>query len=168
MDSTEPTVQAEASSVRNEGRPGARLLRRLGVAAVGAGAFVLVASVVDPQLSPAKTPEAMNMPPVLSSEDREHVERMLAARAHAKGWRLLGVLEGIDYYTLAYASPDGPRYTVCALDGRLLLADLPAGEVYRAFPTLDLENLRLDPADLPLAPEGGPLMLADPQVEPVD
>jgi hypothetical protein len=170
MNSAEPTMMrgnvGGDPAVLN-GR-GARLLKRLCVVCAGVGVFVLVASVVDPQLSPAKEPDQAASVPALTAKQREQVERMLVSRVHPKGWKSLGFLEGMDYYTLAYSSPDGPRYTVCSLSGRVLLADMPADDVYRAFPTLDLEGMRLDPAHLPMSPDGGPLMLAEPRDQPLD
>ena len=73
---------------------------------------------------------------------------------HAEPGRLLGTLEGREYAVRCYASPLGPRYSVLTLDGRLLGSDLPADEVYRVFPGVDLESMRLEPG-------AGPLMLMD-------
>lgn len=73
---------------------------------------------------------------------------------HAEPGRLLGTLEGREYLVKCYASSSGPRYSVFSLDGRLLQGDLPADEVYRAFPGVDLESMRLEPG-------AGPLMLMD-------
>lgn len=147
---------------------GAVTLKRLLAAAAGIGVFVLVASVVDPQSSPAGQGDLAVRIPQLSAAQRQAVEQRLLARRHPHGWSSLGLLEGPEYYTLIYSSPDGPRYTVCALSGQVLLADLPAEDVYRAFPTLDLAGMRLDPADLPQRPDGQPLMLADPGAEGPD
>ena len=74
-------------------------------------------------------------------------------------------LSGVEYWVLIYGSPDGPRYSVCSLDGRLLQADLPADEVYKAFPTLDVEGMWVDPpngAEPGAAGMNKALMLAEP------
>lgn len=148
-------------------RYGATVVKRLTVAAAGFGVFVFVASLVDPQSSPAgQTDMAVNVPH-LTEAQRQLVEQRLLARRHPRHWPVLGLLEGPEYYTLIHSSPDGPRYTVCALNGQVLLADLPADDVYRAFPTLDVSGMRLDPPDLPPGgeaqrQESEALMLADP------
>ena len=95
--------------------------------------------------------------------DRAETQGALLSRRHPKGWACLGLMEGAEYYVLIYGSPEGPRYTVCTLSGRTLQSDLPADDVYRAFPTVDVEGMRLEPAVLPTAPDGPALMLADPQ-----
>jgi len=94
-------------------------------------------------------------------QERALVERLkqrsAAANAaqHPKGWKLLGMLEGREHLVKCWASPEGPRYSVFTLDGRLLQADLPADEVYRGFPDIDLLNLRADPPGAePAAPSG--------------
>lgn len=140
------------------------VLKRLLTVAAGFGVFVLVASVVDPQSSPASPGDMVVNVPHLGTDRQQAVEQRLLARRHPMNWPTLGLLEGPEYLTLIHSSPDGPRYTICALNGRVLLEDLPADDVYRAFPTLDLAGMRLDPADPPGAhlPDGGALMLADP------
>lgn len=146
---------------------GAAIVKRFAAAAAGIGVFVFVASLVDPQSSPAgQTDMAVNVPH-LTEAQRQLVEQRLLTRRHPRHWPVLGLLEGPEYYTLIHSSPDGPRFTVCALNGQVLLADLPADDVYRAFPTLDVSGMRLDPPDLPsggepLRPESEALMLADP------
>jgi hypothetical protein len=73
--------------------------------------------------------------------------------AHPKGWKLICTLMGTEHMVRCWASPDGPRYSVFTMDGRLLQADLPADEVYRGFPDIELGNLRADrPTGHPAAP----------------
>lgn len=134
--------------------------------------FLFVASVVDPKPSPAADPAgtpALPLTPGGRGDDRpgavsrDQVQRALLSRPHPEGWPSLGLIEGTEYYLLIHGSPNGPRYTVCTLTGRILQADLPADEVYRAFPTVDVEGMRLEPAVLPIAPDGPALMLAEPR-----
>ncbi len=76
---------------------------------------------------------------------------------HPRGWKLLGILEGREHIVKCWATNDGPRYSVHSLDGRLIQDDLPADEVYRGFPDIELENLRADPPTSPagsLSPRG--------------
>ncbi len=140
------------------------IFKRLFTLASGLGVFVLVASVVDPQSSPAGQGDLAVNVPHLNAAQLQAVEQRLLARRHPMNWPTLGLLEGPEYLTLIHSSPDGPRYTVCALNGRVLLADLPADDVYRGFPTLDLMGMRVDPPDPAgsMRPDGEPLMLADP------
>ncbi len=69
----------------------------------------------------------------------------VAEATHPKGWKLIGTLEGREHMLRCWATPDGPRYSVHTLNGRLIQDELPADEVYRGFPDLDLSNLRADP-----------------------
>jgi hypothetical protein len=98
-------------------------------------------------------------PSASAPRNAEQIKRLKtlqnAGKLHPKGWKLLGSLEGREHIVKCWATPDGPRYSVYALDGRLIQDELPADEVYRGFPDVDLTNLRADP------PEGGPLMSAD-------
>ncbi len=157
-----------------QSRGSRHLLRRVVAVGIGVAVFGLVASVVDPRPSPGADPVGTPVLPVTpggsksdqgSAASRDKVQRGLLARPHPSGWPALGLIEGLDYYVLIHGSPEGPRYTVCSLGGRILQADLPADEVYRAFPTVDIEGMRLEPAVLPVAPmpDGPALMLAEPR-----
>ncbi len=94
--------------------------------------------------------------------DAEHFSRLetggRAAPAHPRGLKPLGNMLGRDYLTWIYASPDGPRFTICRPDGDILAEDLTADEVYAQFPDLDIKGMGT-PADA----EIGPLMLAPEQ-----
>lgn len=160
-----------AEGVRS-GRGPRRLFHRVAAAGVGIAVFVLVASVVEPDRSAAHEPSAGVAPgarapgravkPVLTPEQ---VQEALLGREHPEGWPLLGMLEGADYYVLIHGSPEGPRYSICSHRGDMLQADVPADDVYRAFPTLDIEGMRFDPSP---EPQTGPLMLAEPAWSALD
>jgi len=126
-----------------------------------------VASMVEPRLSPAGDRggrggagfAAGGGAEVQSAAMRERVQRSLLAIRHPQRWPSLGLIEGVEHYVLIHGSPAGPRYTVCSLGGQILQADLPGDEVYRAFPSVDVEGMRLEPAPMP---DGPMLMHADP------
>jgi hypothetical protein len=130
------------------------------LAALGAGTatFLIVASFVEPRPSTASDER---LAPVLlvSAADQARIAQSLLTRAHPRGWPALGMMEGADYIVLMHGSPEGARYTVCARAGAVLAEDLPADQVYREFPSLDVGGMRLEPADMG---EARPLMLADP------
>ena len=130
--------------------------RKVAIIAFGAAVFLGVASVVKP---PPRSAEAGAGSPLRAPETSRRANNTAITRsnipAHAKGWRLIGTLEGREHRVNCYASPEGPRYSVHTLDGALLQADLPADEVYRLFPEIDLQNMTLEPG------EGGALMLMD-------
>lgn len=131
--------------------------RKVAIIAFGAAVFLGVASVVKP---PPRSAEAgagssLRVPETSRRADITAISRSNIP-AHAKAWRLIGTLEGREHRVGCYASPDGPRYSVYTLDGALLSADLPADEVYRLFPEIDLENMTLEPGE-----GGGALMLMD-------
>ena len=123
---------------------GRRALLGLG----GVALFVGVASVIKPSPRGASAGiEGLNEPAIA-------VHRANATRAeHPRGWKLIGIVEGREHVLRCWATRDGARYSVHALDGRLVQDDLPADEVYRGFPDLDLPNLRADPPG-----EGGMLV----------
>lgn len=125
-------------------------LRRLAIVVAGAAVFLGVASIIKPQPQQASaTPEPGPVEPSkLETKAGRH-----ALPQHPQEWKCLGFIEGREYVVIAFASPEGPRYTVKSREGAVLQRDLPANEVYRAFPDIDLENLRVDP------PEGDLLML---------
>lgn len=138
---------------------------RIGLVAAAMAVFVGVASVIKP---PPQNASAINPAPRGSDQagrssgagrgaDRA-LPAPLSGLAHPQGWKLIGMLESAEHRVLCYASPNGPRYTICALDGRVLQADLPADEVYRAFPSIDLETMRDDPSG---TRGSSPLMLAE-------
>lgn len=90
--------------------------------------------------------------------------RGAAASVQRPAARSMGELIGRDYLVRIIATDDGPRYTVCTLQGDVLETDLAAADVYRLFPGLDLESLQFGsngPTDGHEA-LSGPLMLVDP------
>lgn len=145
----------------------ARIIKRVIALGAGLAVFLFAASVVDPRQSPAADPLSPPMARTAAGKNteptRDEVQRGLLARKHPLGWPVLGLIEGVEYYLVIHGSSEGPRYTVCTLTGRVLQADLPADDVYRAFPTVDVEGMRLEPAALPLTPDGPALMLVDPR-----
>lgn len=128
--------------------------------------FLGVASVVkpDPRGASASTNRAYNVPAPANQEKTTPMRVLteLAAQQHPKGWKLVGMLEAKNYLVLIHAGASEPMYSVFGLDGRLLKGDMPADDVYREFPDLDLKTLRLDPPATGQASETGPLMLAEP------
>ncbi len=72
---------------------------------------------------------------------------------------LIGQLVGREYLVKIHAGTEGARYSVCTLYGETIAARLKADEVYQRFPELDIEAMRLDPADEQL---GQQLMMVDP------
>jgi hypothetical protein len=72
--------------------------------------------------------------------------------------RTLGELIGRRYLVRIHAGPDGPLYTVCDRNGKVLQADLHADDVYRSFPDLDIPSLQAGPDDhsVGLTEPGGP------------
>lgn len=118
-------------------RRGKRVLLVLGAAAL----FIGAASVFKPEPQGARA----------STNTNPHTTALMRAALptlplHPKGWKLLGTLEGREHILKCWGTNDGPRYSVHALDGRLIQDDLPADEVYRGFPDIELPNLRVDPA----------------------
>lgn len=131
---------------------------RAGIGAAGIAAFLLLASVFDPDPSSAydhHVPGVADTSPRRTAEVVDH----LLSRPHPRGWPNLGILQGMDYFVLVHGSPNGPRYTVCSRLGEVLESDLAADEVYRSFPELDIPGMRLDP-DAGAA--SSPMMLAEP------
>jgi hypothetical protein len=117
--------------------------------------FLGVASIIKPNPRDAGAS-------VLTSGSRSSASPVAHAEAnstgapdHPKGWKLLGMLEGREHIVKCWASPEGPRYSVYTLDGRMIQADLPADEVYRGFPDVDLPNLRTDPPSSSPSSSGG-------------
>lgn len=128
----------------------------------GVMTFALVASVIQPMGSSA-SPEEFTPARAGAANDPAEVVRSLVHLKHPRGWALLGVLAGREYYVLVHSSPEGPRYSVFGLNGRLMEADLAGDDVYRSFPNLDVPGMRF-------GPEMGksmdqPLMLAEPRHE---
>ncbi len=131
------------------------LLRRLLLLVGGAFVFALVASVIRPGDSRASL--ATN--PLVNEDGRiGSVSAQLAKLPHPMGWPCLGLLRGTSQLIVIHGSPSGARYSVYTLSGRIVSADLSSDEVYREFPDLDIEGLRLDPGN-----EQGPLMLYTPR-----
>lgn len=158
---------------RLEGKVGSGA-RNMGMVLALGLVFLGVASLIkpDPRSATANPGGGTGAMPVAGADGLEHIRTVKPERAaevaaelartpHPKGWKLLGLLQDQRYHVLVYTSPDGPRYSVFALTGALLEADLPADQIYRVFPDLDVTKLRADP------PNGvtptGPLMLADPK-----
>lgn len=113
-----------------------RIARRTLLAIACIGAFLGVASFIKP--APRQAAASIPNPVELAIP-------VSALGEHPKGWKLLGTLQGKKYLVRAYASPEGPRYSVYSTLGRLIQGDLPADEVYRAFPEADLKNMQLEP-----------------------
>ena len=80
----------------------------------------------------------------------------VAPERNSHGWLLLGTLHGARHEVWAYASPEGPRYTVIDALGNVLMEDAHADDVYRTVPEVDLKNMQLEPGAT-----GGPLMMVD-------
>jgi hypothetical protein len=118
-----------------------RVLAVLGAAAL----FFGVASVIKPD--PRGAGAVVNQPQTITGATAA------ANTDHPKGWKLIGTLEGREHILKCWATSDGPRYSVHAPDGRVIQDDLPADEVYRGFPDIDLLNLRADP---PTSPTSAP------------
>lgn len=132
--------------------------------------YATVASVVRPDKSSAAQPGGPTITPAKqlpgiraggSGADRNSRANnpTTAPERNARGWRLLGELVGGENLVWVYGSPDGPRYTICTADGRVLQEDLAPEDVYRSFPKLDLTDMRLEPR--PDGSTGEPLMTAD-------
>ncbi|MGQ0627556.1 MAG: hypothetical protein ACT4PL_05575 [Phycisphaerales bacterium] len=157
-----PSPAAAPSVFRS---PAFRLLVCFGVL----GAIALTASVFGPRPSTANPPlgggnsAELNSPeaksgrpwqPFAGSEDpfdqSETVRPALKAGAapieDRFGRSLLGTLKGKEYTVWVYSARTGPVYTVVSADGRILQEGLDVDEVYRAFPDLPIESMRLDPA----------------------
>ncbi|MBX3386853.1 MAG: hypothetical protein KF768_09805 [Phycisphaeraceae bacterium] len=144
---------ATLRNTRSVGRGPRVVLRRLLLVVGGAFTFALVSSLIQPGASRA-TPSTVE-----SSDARvTTVSAQLAKLPHPAGWPCLGLLRGSSQLVVIHGSPDGPRYSVYTLAGRLISPDLGADEVYREFPTLDIEGLRLEPIG-----DHGPLMLYSPR-----
>lgn len=173
---------SESDTFRSGGACPARLVSssnerfcRLAAVVVGTVAFLGIASLVkpDPRSASANAPASSTTPATtlhnlsgntpaqgsrLDGARSSDVSQRLASTPHAKGWKLLGELESVEYRVLMHASPDGARYSVYTLDGRLLQSDLEGDDVYRVFPALDLKPLQDAPAK-----NDGPLMLVTPR-----
>lgn len=135
-----------------------KILQRVAALALGVVTFLALSSLVEPQPSAASD---HHVPPVSNITPRkaEEISRALLQRQHPSRWPGLGLLEGTDYLVLMYGSPKGVRFTVCSRLGEILEEDLPAADVYRSFPDLDIPGMQLDPTEA-----GGslPLMIVDP------
>lgn len=125
--------------------------------------FMGVASVIKPPprsatAAPATSQQLVSPQQVwLSGQHGQMAQTTGHAPEHPKGLKCIGTLEGRDFTVHAYATAQGPVYSVFNRSGELLQQDLPADEVYRAFPQIDLKNLHLAPASS--TPDGA-LMLA--------
>lgn len=132
--------------------------------------YAAVSSVVRPDKSSAAQPGVPSITPSRqlpgvraggSGADRNSRAHNQAAAPdrNARGWPLLGELIGGENVVWIYGSPEGPRYTVCTPEGKVLQEDMAAEDVYRSFPKLDIPGMRLEPREDGAKP--GPLMTAD-------
>lgn len=129
-------------------RPVSRRVRSALLMVAGALAFLGIASVVNPN-GPRSASAG-------SAGGGFAATQVLADTHPTRGWKLIGSLISNEHEARMWATPDGPRYSIHTLDGRLLQDNLAADDVYRAFPDMDIERLRADP------PNQRTLMLADP------
>lgn len=150
--STDRQTTDSPSSVAKSRSPKVAL-RRLLLVVGGAFTFAVIASVIQPGASTAT-------PANLAHGDGHlaDVSKKLAQLPHPEGWPCLGLLRGTNQLVVIHGSPEGPRYSVYTLSGRMISADLAADEIYREFPDLDIEGLRLEPGE-----DHGPLMLYMPR-----
>jgi len=123
---------------------------------VGPDGFVPPPRGVDPKMKEfqAAIREAFVTPVDINSTDPKEQElvrrlkdRKLAGADSTADHKLLGILESRQHTVHCFQTSEGVRYTVYTRDGRLLQKDLPADEVYRAFPDVDLQTLHADPPD---------------------
>lgn len=134
-------------------------LRRSLVIAGGVCVFALVGSLANPDWS-------------LAGDERHGHVRITgggsagaaAGAQHAmpvvEAGSLIGTLECREYRILIKHADPAPLYTVCTLDGRVLMENLEAEDMYREFPTIDMKRLYVDP---PVGSDrSGPLMLVYP------
>ncbi len=136
---TDPAGANPSTAARHSAHtPAAPLwLRRALMIAGGVCVFALVGSLITPQTSDAR--------------DDLRLYAGGAAAGHGRTMPVytpedsLGTLESREYVVHIRHALPAPLYTVCTPDGRVLRADMQADEVYREFPTLDLERLRFDP-----------------------
>lgn len=163
-----PPLQMSGLQPQERARPGAaqRLTLRITLYILGACLFVAVASLVRPDRSvaaakpdraPAKLDVVVGEPAgTAAAAGSEQASGPVAPGRNAQGWLLLGTLHGPTHDVWAYASPEGPRYTVIDAMGNVVMEDAAAEDVYRTVPEVDLKNMRLEPGA-----EGGPLMMVD-------
>jgi len=122
-----------------------RWLRRLLLVAGGICAFALVGSLINPDWSQAGEDDELRSPRV--SRGASGRPDLGAGRSMpiVEASLLLGTLECREYRILIHHADPVPLYTVCSPDGRVLRENMEAGDVYREFPTIDLERLRFEP-----------------------
>jgi hypothetical protein len=106
---------------------------KLLIAAASCGLFIGIATFLGPQASEAGQ----------------------SAAAHPSAHRHLGELRGLKYRVLIEPSSHGPLYTVCTRSGQVLHPPIPAEDVYKLFPDLDIQTMSAGPD------EGTPLMMVD-------
>jgi len=151
-DVVDTAAGSDVDSPVGSGASRRRVVWRLGLCCAALCVFVVVASVVRPDVSTAGaggTERDVTDPSAVAAPDAP-------PERNAHGWALVGVLRGATHEAWVYASPDGPRYTVIDARGWLVLEDAQVDEVYRAVPEMDLKNLRLEPGE-----GSGPLMMVD-------
>ncbi len=107
---------------------------------------------------------AIEFDPVQSSAQFEAVQNAQRGPEEPLRGKLLGSLIGPIYTIRIHCSPEGPLYSVWdTKNGRSLAEGLPADDVYRHFPDIDVRTMRLGPGDAPdeVAEFIGPLMQVD-------
>lgn len=123
----------------------ARAVARPLIAVALAAGFILVARQIEPSGSLAGEGASLSDPvpqALLPSTPQ---------KTFGSGRPTLGTLTGGDYTIEISPGPDGPRYSVYDKDGTLLADQLPAEDLYRAVPDLDVTTMF----------SGGPLMMAE-------
>ena len=131
-----------------------KLVRRIGVAVVLAGSFLVMASVFSPQRSKAgdvgtAATDRSSMAAPFSDSTDPH-----------EGLRSLGTLEGRTCVVKMFATPDGARYSLYEKStGRELGVLMTPQRVHEWFPELQLPNTDFSaPAE-----RQSPLMMAEPE-----
>ena len=141
--------------------------RLLVLAAVG-GSMVLMANFMRPEQTRAM-PSLRSGLEVLRPAPKIPPDAARPPSRSPRGGLLLGEMVGRENRIWVYGEGAEVRYTVCTLQGDVLMADMEADEVYRLFPHLDLMGMHLDPtprvAEDQSGVSGGPLMIADTEPE---
>ncbi|MBL0921156.1 MAG: hypothetical protein IBJ10_03395 [Phycisphaerales bacterium] len=132
-----PNTKTQPTARRT--RAAARPLIALALASV----FILVARQIEPAGSLAGE----------SGDLGDPIAPAGAPKAFGTGRPSLGTLTGGDYTIEIVPHPDGPRYTVYDRNGEKIADQLPAEDLYRIAPDLDVTGL--------FAGMSGPLMMAE-------
>jgi hypothetical protein len=158
-DSTRESTALASTSPAQTGTAAPKWLRRTLVIAGGVCAFALVGSMINPEWSSAS--DDWRRPVRITGGGSASAGPGAAGRTPiAEPRSLIGTLESREFRILIHHGDPVPLYTVCMPDGRVLRANLEAGDVYREFPGINLERMLFDPT----TGEGttGPLMLVYP------